>query len=138
MDIDELITALESADGPSRELDAEIARAIGYDVKTDGNPAGRFYFQRRPTDWWEDVLPYMESVDAALTLVPDGWDWDVSFEPWLLPHRPDVKTPVRAGYASVSDGDLNSPKTRQHIGRHDTPAIALCIAALRARKTKGE
>ena len=51
----ELIAALEAATEPSWELDAEIARAIGAPVYPDLR-----------------AHRYTSSIDAALTLVPEG------------------------------------------------------------------
>ena len=66
----ELIAALEAATEPSQELDAEIAKGLGWVSETRLN---------RPS-WWarpdEVRLPLPEftsSLDAALTLVPSEW-----------------------------------------------------------------
>ena len=53
----DIIEILESADVGSRELDATIEW---------GSPL-------EPCDWDHDVPHYTTSIDAALTLVPDGW-----------------------------------------------------------------
>src|SRR5258705_13336342 len=74
-----LLSRLQSAIGPSRELDAEIALA------------NEWTHERLPTDsrpWWrkpgarftEQCLEpprYTESIDAALTLRPKGSYWIV-------------------------------------------------------------
>ena len=58
---------------------------------------------------------FTRSLDAALTLVPEGWSWRVQSEmggvPFALVATLDERFPVSAA----------------------TPALALCIAALRAR-----
>jgi len=59
---------------------------------------------------------YTESIDATLTLVPDNWSWRVG------------NLPSGRGFA-----DLGTQKSLQGI-EGATPAIALCIAALRARE----
>lgn len=63
------------------------------------------------------------SIDAALTLVPEGWFWNVD------------NNPEAGGYARMTDvpdiGEMM--KDVRAVGR--TPALALCIAALRARAT---
>lgn len=98
-DLASLIERLERASGPDRELDIDICTAIG---KTRLAPG----FQTAPH--------YTSSIDAALTLVPDGWIAVVSTN----------------GMASVENKNkknlVNGPASA-------TPAIALCIAALRAR-----
>lgn len=116
---DELIAALEKATGPDRELDAAIALALGWTkhvrvwgyawTRADGSDAT-----------WNGLPAYTASIDAAVSLVPDGWcpliGQNVHHRHWsCLVQR-------------VTDsGDIES--------RHDsaaTPAIALCIAALKA------
>lgn len=113
----DLITRLESADGPSRELDADIARAIGWEcVVRDPEAQGKYVCWRkhyRSGEWI--MLPrYTASIDAALTLVPEGWDWAIF-------HTNGGLT-IHAWCGDKID----------HFG--DTPALALCIAALRAHQ----
>lgn len=92
---DELIAALEKADRPSFKLDNVIdlmAFDHGWRVERFGTP---------------DITPrYTASIDAALTLVPEGCGF------------------VLMGCAA---------KVGREIAKGATPAIALCIAALRAR-----
>jgi hypothetical protein len=121
----------EAATGPDRLLDANILWAINpaaFDADAGGdgehlkpsycyarggwtlNKADRFYLASVP-------VPYLTaSIDAAMTLVPEGWTW----------------TTCSFGYARVwiDRLELNPP---QHAGHADTPALALCAAALRAR-----
>ena len=110
---DELIAALERAEGPSRELDYWCWWR-STDVLRHDDP--------EPDDVAEDIrrdiMPrYTASIDAALSLVPDGWHWAVS---WggvhLWRHFEDYPIPGTG-----------------IIVQHKTPAIALCIAALKAR-----
>ena len=100
----ELIAALEAATEPSWELDAEIARAIGAPVYPDLR-----------------AHRYTSSLDAALTLVPEGWCWAIEgsrraavYDPSADPEPGSFANPIqmRSGF---------------------TPAIALCVAALKAR-----
>ena len=73
----ELTARLESADGPDRELDAAIARSIGWGcVVRDPEAQNKYVCWRkhyRSGEWI--MLPhYTASLDAALTLfdvVPD-------------------------------------------------------------------
>lgn len=108
---EELITALEKADKPSFKLDNVIdlmAFDHGWRLERFGTP---------------DITPrYTASIDAALTLVPEGHCWE-----------------VRKGYthqATVwqidNEYDAGSGRTLP-FGEHRFPAIALCLAALRAR-----
>ena len=97
---EELIAALERAEGPSRELDAHIWKSDGCRVAP--------------------VPRYTSSLDAALTLVPEGEAWLVGWDD--------------ENHANVFV--LPSPTSRPtgyHAQGAATPAIALCIAALKAR-----
>ena len=110
---EELIAALEAATGPDRALDSWIGASVGFDGWT-------------VAEWQEtvddpvfahssitDVPPYTASIDAALTLVPEGVLWAVGVD---------------------EDGSGCAELPRRRLLVHAlTPAIALCIAALRAR-----
>lgn len=130
----ELIARLEKATGPDPKLDVQIAFAIGWRAEEwpeDGRgPMGTW---RPPPphgcDWdalwtsWLWTMPdgsravlrdrlFTASLDAALTLVPQGKEWEMyGYEPL-----------ARIYYAGSKYVD----------GRAATPALALCIAALRA------
>ena len=116
MNRDELIAALEKAEGPSRELDAHLSLILndGWQYHAPGfiwQPGcGSINSQRLP------VRRYTESIDAALTLV-GGAGWTAEFV--------DDDDEYRV---SVWDGD----RWRNGHSRHSA-AIALCIAALKAR-----
>lgn len=59
----DLIEKLAQADGPSRELDAEISRALA------GGPADHWYQDHRGAYVTDNCAPcYTASIDAALTL----------------------------------------------------------------------
>ncbi len=111
----ELVERLSSATGPDRELDLAIALATGWQSRTQNDPItgpenvltdGRstIFMPRR----------YTSSLDAALTLVPEGWLWDAD------------------RYVDTCDWrlDRNGLRTR---GQHSHTAIALVTAALKAR-----
>lgn len=145
---EELIAALEKATGPSRAMDAELwwladerASRIAFWNAAAGMP--------RPLPS-PDIPPglgrlavetcaprYTESIDAALTLVPEGCGCQVG--------RP-LKRFVRGWYASVfmefddgcgvrhwSDYDNQNDVVRPKDSYRATPALALCIASLKAR-----
>lgn len=72
-----LLSRLQSLTGPDREIDVEIALAVHPWLKDcprddrDGDPGwmtkdGRVY-----------ALRYTASIDAALTLMPEGAQWEV-------------------------------------------------------------
>lgn len=120
-----LIERLEKATGPDRRLDIEIS------FEVDG--FNRVHFSEvfaqatngdlPPFD--EELWPlYTKSIDAALTLVPDGWDWSVGN---LVGHG----IAARIGGPAGEEGEADYSKDR-------TPALALCIAALKARMSGGE
>ena len=112
MTLPEFIAELEKTTGPSRELDAAIARAIGLgEVEWDDGEVWCGRFDESPVR----VPAFSESLDAAMTLVP----------PEMLPLTMVIfSTPAKAG---AQDG------TRYVYFEGATPALALCIAALRAR-----
>ena len=130
----ELIAALEAAEGPSRELDRKIAAIAGWHrveprftrnhkhgawiapedfigVMSDGSP---ILDSLHGTTLHREVPPYTSSIDAALTLVPDGWGWELRGSGYANLMHPDHRQCDTEGYAA-------------------TPATALVIAALRAK-----
>ena len=111
MQNDELIARLEAATGPCRELDAAIAEAIGHTVKYDkDHPRDTTpYYQPVPDYSWQPVPTYSASIDAALTLVPSTMNATI-----------DTRKPAAA---TLGGEWVYAP----------TPALAICIAALKAR-----
>ena len=136
----DLIEKLEAADGPSRELDAEIALAIDYEIE------GLFpYTLKDVINYYDSIskatedgfftdpnciasqMPYFsKSIDAAMTLIPDGWEWEIQF-------------------GMLTDRNIFMVKMGQHIEvEHPNPfqecapcfPLAICIAALKARDFK--
>jgi hypothetical protein len=121
----ELIARLEKATGPDRELDVAIAFAVGLIRERDGN---YLYATGNDSDMvvepneYDDHLVaqplryFTSSIDCALSLVPEGWIWDLASTgaAWVMP-----------------DGDIEGQIVVSGI-KH--PAIALVIAALRARE----
>ncbi len=125
-----LIERLEKAAGPDRELDGDIAMATGPWTKYDlGDNCWQWRFNG--VNFGTHPPHYTSSLDAALTLVP-------AHSAWAAEHDAGFgKSTKRLPFAfvSIQDDRLDhmSPKNPQHIGRHDCPAIALCIACLKAR-----
>lgn len=107
----DLIQRLEAAEAGSRELDVEIAKLLGVYIRAWGLPP------YHPT---ENVSPYTTSLDAALTLVPEGLAsavgtmFGMSQPPWGVVWQANGR-PMATCEAA-------------------TPALALCIAALKARE----
>lgn len=111
----ELIARLEAATGPSRELDKAILLALGYSWR------GMAYWSRDDSHTWEGSTNFTASIDAALTLVPDGASWDVR---WKSGDK-------NASVTFYPPGD--DPDDYFHVWEAATPALAICIAALRAK-----
>ena len=107
----ELATRVEQASGPDEHLDCAIALATGWE------PAASWVgMLLSPAGEWGCLPSFTASLDAALTLVPAGWDWCLSRgsgEPAIASMAP----------AMGVDGPMSTAAT---------PALALCAAALRA------
>lgn len=137
MTLDDLIAQLEKAEGPSRELDQAIHLLVLPDdlaskiIRGDMN-VHEWSLGAGGICWRSDsgssggtwpVRHYSSSIDAALTLVPEGG--------WTLWHD------AENGFFGARVGSVNSDLPFEHlIQGHSakSPAIALCIAALKARK----
>jgi hypothetical protein len=129
-DLATLIAKLEAAEAGSRELDAEIVMALRGkipDAISTPNlyPNTLLYRNDEIAPGaleWVNVPGYTASIDAALTLVPEGWVWKCQDKPAV---------------ACVADSKWAQKEIYQLKGISSTPALALCIAALRARATAG-
>ena len=104
-DLFALIAALEAATVGSRELDERIALHVGWAVQPDGQAQA-------------GIPAYSTSLDAALTLVPDGRTWRINSPPLWLENGL-----FRANVINVSGHECDAA----------TPALALCCAALRSK-----
>lgn len=138
-DVSELIARLASAPGPALVLDAEIwCAANGYTfVKWDG--AGCVYLETehsgtdKPYRYHRhigarDIRPFSASLDAAMILVPEGMHWIVGAGK-TRPNRPLYGAQIRCPF----------PDSEDVAGEGDSdgsPALALCIAALKTRMAK--
>jgi len=112
----DLITKLEQVQEGSWDLDFEIARVVYGQMENQPDVV------RLPDG---PPLPHFTtSLDAALTLVPDGYRWMVGIMDkageYFCACQPDELTD--AGF----DGTANCP----------TPALALCVAALKSAALK--
>lgn len=133
MEPSDLIEQLQQATAPSATLDASVALASGMYVFGSGR---RSLWDTRENPWRLIVfhstkelsakdaiglgLPaFTSSLDAALSLVPEGWTRSV-----------DATEPTMG-----IDVELYAPRPHRHavIGSHSYEAIATCIAALRAQ-----
>jgi hypothetical protein len=115
----ELASRVEAATGPDREIDREIM-ALDYDWKRRALSKGSRFRDKcwvhRATNKWRTTAPdgfeFTTSLDAAMTLVPEGAWWWVEAQP--------LGTAFLAGA-----GD-------ERVSTAATPALALCAAALKA------
>jgi hypothetical protein len=127
--LEELAVRCEIVSGPDRVLDGEICLALGLaggNVRVDQRIGwvigGDTPFPVKP-------LEYTASVDAAATIVPEGWNW-------MAGNRDQ---PLARAY--VNNGELafegaaarRNPKREWYEVTAPTPARALTAAALRAR-----
>lgn len=135
--MDKLVERLEKAVGPDRELEVEIWLTV-----TDGSYRKKWSYTHIATgrvcemDETRDkfghlilVPAYTDSIDAAMTLVPKGRAIRREYCPagsW--PHRVWI---YRDDIMPIDDGSR-----RPVLGK--TEALALCIAALRAREIKSD
>lgn len=108
-EISSLITRLESLDGPCQRMDIHIVEMVLGWV-----PSTIIHDWKKPDGTVTQMVPkFTESIDAALTLVPEGRLWSVGSR---------VKV---SGYVAV----MNNSGVSYH---GPTPAIAVCIASLKA------
>ena len=123
---------IEAAEGADRALDAEIELAIG-----NWSPE-HYEAWHRYQQCGESVNPPMcapvdpqwftASIDAALTLVPEGWKLrQMSFSG---PCADDRKWHLNLHGGKVGEDTF--------VGRGATPALALCAAALKAHIERKE
>ena len=122
--LSELIERVENASGKDRELDAAIACAIFKTIKTDDDliyrvpvrkcddcAAGTYWHVSRSGRSLHTAPLYTGSIDAALTLVPEGMGFNLQGNTNLF-------------YAVVA-GHYSKPTA--------TPALAIVAACLKAR-----
>jgi hypothetical protein len=140
----DLVRRVESATGPSKALDREIALAVGW-VRLSPSEARRsnpaWYHPEdcrngKPiidslhgTDVWRDPIAYTASLDAAMSLVPEGWFWMAGNRDRITP-----RAYVENGEPSfVGISSRRNPNRLWFEVTAATPALALVAAALRAR-----
>lgn len=110
-----LAERVEALSGPDREVDAKIADAIHWDdpIVYEDDPR---------------LLAFTASLDAAMTLVPEGWNWMAGNR-----DQPLARAYVNNGeLAFVGAGMRRNPNRQWYETTAATPALALTAAALRA------
>lgn len=141
-----LSSRIEAASGPDRELDAEIAKSVGWRVLyDDADPNDREpYYQPVPEQSWTTVLRYTASIDAALTLVPYHKDEDgnpLGQMKWSI--VPGAKTdfkPFNERTTVKTDSARVDWFWVAHVFGHRaeaaTPALALAAAAIKIKESE--
>lgn len=124
----ELADRCEKAVGPDREIDCLIFEWLN----SAYTPAKRGMYYGEPTgvyfeyvgDGEKDEVAhagiYTASLDAAMTLVPEGWDW-------LREAHNEMRVYPTALYGRLDYAG------QDRLGANELPALALTAAALRAR-----
>ena len=130
----ELIARLEVATAGSRELDIAVYEAIGWRRKQFSKTAPTWLCP--PDDGKRiaiepfNLLPCVTtSIDAALTLVPEGWYLTCLAEVGCGHFYDWAATICDHLEGRVEDGDWRSAPGQ-------TPALALCIATVKAREAR--
>lgn len=113
----DLIERLEKATGPDRQLDADILNTCGHQA-LDRGPRIGWEWRRDGKGIWSRMPSPTASIDAALTLLPDGYAWTICNRPFQKDFWASVADPY-------DDGGGNPA-----IGK--TAATALTAAALKA------
>jgi hypothetical protein len=116
MTYDEVIVKLQAASTPSDHLDFAVAEAVGT--------------LEEPDDGVYGAPGYTYSLDAALSLVPEGW------------RVQNMHGEADDWFAELCDRDPSHPHCRAAVSWDQSnsktwgtwPALALCIAALKARQ----
>lgn len=141
-DIGELYDQLtERASGPDRELDCLIQVAMTPDAKCMTDPGhgtvGSSFGVMRDIDfdvwrqhrtgvlgpfYYGEPPAYTASIDAAMTLVPEGWLINLSVD-------------TNGADVILIDDRINPVRLPDAVAQAATPALALTAAALRARST---
>jgi len=120
-----LVERLDALAEPTRETDGEIAKLIlGWTYEKKERCRQPYWF-KPGAEWYsrEEKGPprYTSSIDAAMTLVPDGFKWKVGYT-------------MHVSHVAELRDYRDQPILGTFIGECDSNrAIALCIAAMKAR-----
>jgi hypothetical protein len=128
----DIIERLESATGADREIDREIAvQALGWSPPRNAGVCGPNYVKSGDFMWYDregcargfEPPAYTASIDAAMTLVPNDCVWGLSKQERGFTGPYYYQASVMPPSGPWADGIVAA-----------TPALALCIAALKARE----
>lgn len=125
---DALIARLEVATEGSAGLDAEIAEVVGWKHNASPNPNNPWHWKAPDGQGYVHPPFFSRSLDAALTLVPEGWTV-------ARINENDDKTwacELREGYLTSYTHVVFGGEKHKDA----TAALALCIAALKVRKAE--
>jgi len=116
-DCKKLIKDLLGATEGSAVLDVQIHVDIGQDVIVP-------------------IPTYTTNLQDALLLVPEGWAWDVDYDKDASANPPWSKW-VSSAFCHDASRDPQNPECPKGMcHRAATPALAVCIAALKARNNE--
>ncbi len=120
-DLNELADRCEAASGPDKELDWAIEAAVGDWENLGGARKRHKGTGEVRTGYVDPQHPYTASIDSAMTLIPGGMDFGCGrgIELEIGPSKE-----VCHAWVGEGSGDLVFA---------ETPALALCAAALRAK-----
>lgn len=127
-DIEALIERVERASEPRRQLDADIARDMGRIPKDAVLDSDGMAWHNR---LGYEVPNYTASIDAAMTLVPEGCGWLAGWGQ-TLPLEPMGGARITRNARFVGY-DANYDVVAE--AESATPALALVAASLRAKAT---
>ena len=124
MTLDALIEELTKAQQASSHLDKLIAEAV--------------------PDLWPDGEPpkFTSSIESAMLLLDDGWPLDVHIGPHRLSNEASVFVPRvfydEKGRRCITYDEHKAETVHEGTLYYNTPALVICIAALKARKATQE
>ena len=143
----ELIQRLEQASGPDRELGDAVLLACGWTrsqrskwnsarQKVGDGTLARDWFWVSPSGYEIEGHRRPDptaSLDAALTLVPEG-AYGVCIDQYIVSTKPHpLKWRVWMKHYETLAGDDDVTEIHTHYGTAPNPALALTIASLKAR-----
>ena len=132
-DLLKLADRVEGLTGPDREVADDIARALGWTQHSDEDDP---VYVGQVSLWWAEPCQewsttswppnYTSSLDAAMKLVPDGYEWQL-WHGGILSLASDV------AFISLRVGGKRINERRADAA---SPALALTAVCLRARASQ--
>ena len=122
-----LLARVQEGSGEDRALNADIAVMVGGWQRKwhDSERPHGWYWRRGDYSWTAEgegyPSNYLGSLDAALTLVPEGWSWHAALRTYLTPFRATGSVWQEGQQYALFNADAA------------TPARALIAACLKAR-----